>query len=231
MANEEFIVVADVEGSAQDPRIFLAAPIRRGEIEEFAGKIVEEEALEWSAREGAVLARQRRRLGALVLEDKPLTRSDADKVKAAMVEGIRQLGSALPWAADLAKWRERMAFLRRLDAAGPTCRIPRSSGPRRLARAVARRRVPSQPSPADDLAAALKALVPWHRQRDLDRLAPTHVEVPSGSRVAVDYTDPAEPTCRCACRKCSGSSRRRASVAARCRSPSISCRRPGGRCR
>jgi len=44
-----------------------------------------------------------------------------------------------------------------------------------------------------DLAGALKALVPWDRQRDLDRLVPTHIEVPSGSHVPVDYTNPAEP--------------------------------------
>ena len=42
-----------------------------------------------------------------------------------------------------------------------------------------------------DLTAALKTLVPWDRQRELDRLAPTHVEVPSGSRVPVDYANPA----------------------------------------
>ena len=114
MANEEFLVVADLDGSAQDSRIFLAAPIGLDEIEElFAEQIVDEEALQWSEREGVVLARRRRRLGALLLEDKPLAKPDADKLKAAMIEGIRQLGlGALPWSDDLAKWRERVAFLR-----------------------------------------------------------------------------------------------------------------------
>jgi ATP-dependent helicase HrpB len=45
-----------------------------------------------------------------------------------------------------------------------------------------------------DFAAAVKALVPWDRQRQVDALAPTHIEVPSGSRVPIDYTNPAEPT-------------------------------------
>jgi ATP-dependent helicase HrpB len=45
-----------------------------------------------------------------------------------------------------------------------------------------------------DLTAALKSLVPWDKQRELDRLAPTHVEVPSGSRVPIDYANPTEPT-------------------------------------
>ncbi len=41
---------------------------------------------------------------------------------------------------------------------------------------------------------ALETLVPWDRQRQLDRLAPTHVEVPSGSRVPIAYDQSAEPT-------------------------------------
>ncbi len=77
MANEEFLVVADLDGSAQDLRIFLAAPITAAEIEElYAGRIAGEEAVQWGEHDGAVLARRRRRLGALVLEDKPLAKPD-----------------------------------------------------------------------------------------------------------------------------------------------------------
>ncbi|HYD04415.1 MAG TPA: ATP-dependent helicase HrpB, partial [Reyranella sp.] len=72
MSNEEFLVVGDLDGAAQDARIFLAAPITLTEIEDLQGAhIVEEEIVEW--REG-VVARRRRRLGALVLEDKPITK-------------------------------------------------------------------------------------------------------------------------------------------------------------
>ena len=79
-----------------------------------------DETVRWGEREGAVLARRQRRLGALVLEDKPLARPDAEKLKAAMLDGVRQLGlAALPWSDDLAKWRQRVAFLRRLDESWP----------------------------------------------------------------------------------------------------------------
>ena len=197
MSNEEFLVVAETDGSTQDSRIFLAAPVTAAEIEDFyADRIATEEIVQWSPRDGAVLARRRRRLGALVLEDKPLPRPDAEKLKAAMLDGIRQLGlGALPWSDDLAKWRERVAFMRAQDetwpdlsdgALGATLEVwlaPFLDGVSRrdhLARV--------------DLAAALKTLVPWDRQRELDRLVPTHIEVPSGSRVPIDYTNPAEPT-------------------------------------
>jgi ATP-dependent helicase HrpB len=197
MANEEFVVVADLDGSTQDSRIYLAAPITLAEIEElYADRIESDETVRWGEREGAVLARRQRRLGALVLEDKPLAKPDADKLKAAMLGGVRQLGlGALPWSDDLAKWRQRVTFLRRLDESWPDLSdtallasleswlapfLDKISRRDHLARL--------------DLDAALKALVPWDKQRTLDRLAPTHIDVPSGSRVPVDYANPAEPT-------------------------------------
>jgi ATP-dependent helicase HrpB len=197
MANEEFLVVADLDGAAQDARIFLAAPIGLAEIEElFAERIVDEQALQWSERDGAVLARRRRRLGALMLEDKPLAQPDPARLQSAMIDGIRQMGlSALPWSDDLAKWRERVAFLQTLDESWPDLSdaallgsleawlAPFLDGASRRSHLA---RI--------DLAAALKALVSWDRQREVDRLAPTHVEVPSGSRVPIDYGNPAEPT-------------------------------------
>jgi ATP-dependent helicase HrpB len=132
----------------------------------------------------------------LVLEDKPLAKPDAEKLKAAMLDGVRQLGlSALPWSDDLARWRERVAFLRRLDESWPdlsdTALLPSlESWLAPFLDKVSRRDHLAR----IDLGAALKTLVPWDKQRTLDRLAPTHVDVPSGSRVPVDYSNPAEPT-------------------------------------
>jgi ATP-dependent RNA helicase HrpB len=185
MSNEEFLVVADLDGSAQDARIFLAAPISAAEIEEMYGeRMVDEEIVEWH---GSVVARRRRRFGALVLEDKPINKPDPEKVKAAMLAGLRQRG--LPWTDELLAWRQRIAFLRNLDQSWPDLSDTAlaTSLDDWLAPFVdgAARRV--------DLAAALKALVPWDRQRQVDTLAPTHIEVPSGSRVPVDYGNPAEP--------------------------------------
>ena len=197
MGNEEFVVVADLDGSAQNARIFLAAPITANEIEElYAERIVGEEVLNWSAREGVVQARKVRRLGALLLEDKPLTTPDPDKLKAAMLDGVRQMGlGALPWSDELKSWRERIAFLRAADESWPDlsdaallAKLDEWLGP--FLDGVRRR----EHLQRVDLGAALRTLVPWEQARRLDSAAPTHIEVPSGSRVAIDYANPAEPT-------------------------------------
>src|SRR5262245_59417495 len=197
LGTEQFLVVADLDGTAQDSRIFLAAPIAAAEIEDlYADRIIREEIVQWSDRDGAVLARRRRRLGALTLDDRPLASADPEKRRAAMLDGVRRLGlEALPWTEELVKWRQRVAFLRVLDESWPDLSdaalratledwlapfLDRVSRTEHLSRV--------------DLAAALRALLPWDKQRALDPLAPTHVDAPSGSRVAIDYANPAEPT-------------------------------------
>ena len=44
-----------------------------------------------------------------------------------------------------------------------------------------------------DVVSALRSLVPWPQAARLDEVAPERVEVPSGSRLRVDYTDPDAP--------------------------------------
>lgn len=106
--------------------IFLAAPITAAEIEElYADRIVDEQLVQWSARDGAVLARRRRRLGALALEDKPLSQPDPEKVRAAMLEGVRQARARRP---ALERRPRALARAHRLPApscgrVGPICRM------------------------------------------------------------------------------------------------------------
>ena len=72
---------------------------------------------------------------------------------------------------------------------------------------------------ADDLGAALDALLPWALRKRLDAEAPTHFTAPSGSQVPIDYDGGGRGrSCRSACRNCSGSPSIRPSPAGACRS-------------
>jgi ATP-dependent helicase HrpB len=90
--------------------------------------------------------------------------------------------------------RARLAFLRRLDGRWPDVSdAALDAGLERWLRPW----VEGLRQLADlgriDLEQALRQMVPWERRNDLERLAPSHVQVPSGSRIQVDYTDPAAP--------------------------------------
>jgi ATP-dependent helicase HrpB len=142
------------------------------------------------------LARHRRRLGALLLEDKPLMKPDPEALKEAMLDGVRQMGlAALPWNGDLQAWRQRIGFMRAIDDSWPDlsdtallARLDEWLGPF-LDGATRREHLQRV-----DTSAALRTLVPWEQARKLDGLVPTHIEVPSGSRIPLDYTNPTEPT-------------------------------------
>lgn len=192
LAAAEFLAVADLDGQGRDARIFLAAPIDRAELEaEFADQIKAEDVLAWDGREEAVLARRRRLLFGLILADEALTSPPQQMIVPVMIEGIRQMGlSTLPWSKELETWRQRVAFLRRFDAV----RWPDVSDDVLLATlnewlapwlaGVTRRSHLLK----IDLDAAVRGLVDWQRGQELDRLAPTHLQVPSGSRIPIDYS-------------------------------------------
>src|SRR6185437_9599684 len=95
---------------------FLAAPLTERDVREtFADDIQAVEFVGWDSRDEAVRARRQQRFGELVLDDKPLD-APSDRVSAAMLDGIRELGlGALPWTDELRNLQARVAVLHRLD--------------------------------------------------------------------------------------------------------------------
>jgi len=194
LAREEFLAIADLDDSGRDARVFVAAPLSRAEIEELFGARIESiEEVGWDERTESVIASRRIRLGALILEETRLEAVSAEARVEAMIEGIRAIGlDALPWTPALRGFQARNLFLRRLDPTWPdfsdtallgdleTWLGPYLGGASRRAHLA---RI--------DLAAALEARLDWQQRKKLDTLAPTHLEVPSGSRIALDYaSDP-----------------------------------------
>ncbi len=192
LAAADLLAVADLDGQGRDARIFLAAPVTQGALEEaFADDIRAETEVVWDGREQIVQARRRRRLFELSLKDEPLTNPPADLVLPAMLEGVRFMGlSCLPWSKELEGWRRRVAFLHR---ASPD-RWPDMSDEGLLASledwlapylsGVTRR------SHLDrvDLHAALTGILDWNQRQAMDAEIPTHLTVPTGNRIPIDYS-------------------------------------------
>src|SRR5581483_1724734 len=124
LAAEPMLAVADLDGQKPDARIWLAAPLDRSELEERLGdRLVDEDIVQFDRKAGAVMARRRRRLGALVLADGQLPDPPADAMLRALIAAIRELGSgALPWSKAAETVRGRVSFLAKLD--GPNAGWP-----------------------------------------------------------------------------------------------------------
>ena len=193
LTQHEYLVVAMLDGAGREARIQLAVAVSREALEAlFADRIIVSERIEWQRRESAVAARRECRLGALVLEETLLSAPDPERTVAAMLEGVRELGlEALPWTRAAAGLRERIAFLRRH---APAAGWP-DLGNEALTAALEDWLGPYLPGITRrdhlarlDLAAIFRAQLDHRQWLALERDAPTELTVPSGSRVAIDYS-------------------------------------------
>jgi ATP-dependent helicase HrpB len=194
LARAEFLVIAALDDREREARIHLAAPLTRSALEAALGEHIEVvERIEWNDRERAVVAVGERRLGSLSIESAALAEPDPQRVTATLISGIRKESlDVLPWNAELRNWQARVQFVRALPAQAGTgwpdvsdqsllaslesWLAPWLGGMSRIAH-LARL----------DLREILSAILGHDLQRRLEQLAPTHLAVPSGSRIRVDY--------------------------------------------
>ncbi|SCL33158.1 ATP-dependent helicase HrpB [Micromonospora nigra] len=189
------VAVADRSPGTPSARIRLAAAVNEATAREAGGPLLRtEREVGWSGTD--VVAREVCRLGAIELVERPLTRPDPAELTAALLDGLRRCGlDLLGWTPAGRALRQRLAFCRQalgddwpdvsdeaLLAAAPHWLGPELTSARRRADLA---RV--------DVVAALRRLLPWPLAGRLDELAPERITVPSGSRVRVDYADPAAP--------------------------------------
>ena len=191
LAREQFLVVAELTGAAAASRIVLAAPITLAEIEaRFAAHVEDRETTTFDNVSASLRARRSRRLGALVLieQNRPVTANDANARR--LAEGIAKLGvGKLPWSKLQIQMRNRVMFLRRAEGdewPDLTDEALARTAAEWLAPFLTGKTALAQIG-ADDLAAALDALVPWQLRKRLEAEAPTHFIAPSGSHVPIDY--------------------------------------------
>jgi ATP-dependent helicase HrpB len=197
LARETFLAVAEIAGSAGVGRILLAARLDEADLERrFAGHIVETIEIAFDEKAAALRARAIRRLGALVLAERPLpVAAGADSARA-LAEGVAKLGlDRLPWTQDLRQWLERVRFLKRLEG-GPwpdlSDALLAEKATDWLAPALAGKTSLAEVK-SQDLAAALRSLLPRELSRRLEKEAPSHFVAPTGSRLAIDYGPDAGP--------------------------------------
>jgi ATP-dependent helicase HrpB len=199
LESEDYLVIADLDGGAQWARIDLAAPVQLGNLEtlyEDRVQVIDE--VSWDDRAQVVHATRQRRLGSLILSKQGLAKPDPAQITAALSQGLRRAGlDKLAWTPELRQWQARVAFLRRIE--GPESQWPDLSneallhtldewlGPY-LSGLTTLDRVRRL-----DLSQPLHALLSWDQQRQLERLAPPSLTVPSGSTIRMDSETPDLP--------------------------------------
>jgi ATP-dependent helicase HrpB len=201
LAKSEFIVAAELDGAEREARIFLAAPIGLADLEaHFADLISDTAEIHWDDRAGTVSAKSERRLGALLLESAEIRDPDPDVMQTAVLEGLKQTGIAgLPWTKELRQLQARVMLMRQYEVAAPA---PWPD----LSDEALERTLEEWASPwivgftrrehfaRFDLSNAVRAFITRAQEAILEREAPTHFTVPSGSHIPIDYSEGDNPT-------------------------------------
>jgi len=198
LAREKFLAVAELAGVAAEARILLAAKISEQEIERrFASHIVERNEATFDEKSASLRGRAVRRFGAIVLDERPLQLKPDEQSAVALAEGIARLGlERLPWSAEQRRTLDRVRFLRRHEGdAWPDLseETLAATAAEWLAPSLTGRTSLAQIS-ADDLAGALRSLIPHDLLRRLEKEMPSHFTAPTGSRLPIDYDAEGGPT-------------------------------------
>ena len=187
-------------------RIFLAAPLGASDLKPYLRR---RDVIAWDGRQGSVTARRESRVGQLPVSSQPLPDVPREEIVRVICEAARKEGtSMLDFSDDVQNLQRRVAAV---AAWHPELELPDLSTETILDRApewlppFIGKATSTAELKRIDLCAALWSLLTWPQQQAVDRLAPSHITVPTGSRIRVEYRQGADaPVVRVRLQECFG---------------------------
>lgn len=191
LASEQMLIIADLTGRAAAPRVLSACRFEMSELDDLPAGILEEgEECYFDRQSQTVRARYRKRLGAIILQEKQLSKPQGEEAAHALTGGVAQLGiKRLPFSKPLRQWIDRSEFLRiNYDANWPDLSdagllstldqwfLPFQNG------IVSIREISGK-----SLESGIKSLLDWEQTRQLDDMVPTHFTLENGRNIVIEY--------------------------------------------
>ena len=180
-------------------RVFLAAPL---DPEDLNAEFVKEvDNISWDTKQGCVVMQREQRIGKLMLSEKPIHDADKEQMKSIVCEAMKKDGlTMMAWSEKAVEQVQRRVA--QVAAWHPEMALPDVSTEHLLSTAAdwlpfyleegGRVKSSVQELRKLNLAEIIWNLLPYEAQQEVDRLAPTHIEVPTGSRIRIDYRTGAE---------------------------------------
>ena len=180
-------------------RVFLAAPL---DPEDLNAELVKEvDNISWDPKQCCVVMQREQRIGKLMLSEKPIHDADKEQVKSIVCEAMKKDGlTMMAWSEKAVEQVQRRVA--QVAVWHPELALPDVSTEHLLSTAAdwlpfyleegGRVKQSVQELRKLNLAEIIWNLLPYEAQQEVDRLAPTHIEVPTGSRIRIDYRTGAE---------------------------------------
>ncbi len=187
----EWLVAVEMQGQSGEGKIRLASPLSEAQIRDLDSAVSDwVPDVRWDEQRQRVVAREVRRIGALVVQQRPC-QPTGDEIRLALLGALHRRGlENLGWTPASRQLQARVNMVARVmprfdwpDLSDPWLLDnldvwlgPYLNGITGLDQAC-----------KVDLLPALRARLDFSLQRQLDRLAPVRIKVPSGREAALDY--------------------------------------------
>lgn len=207
LAAYDWIAVASLNSRpGSDGRIFLGAPVDPKDL----GRLSRErDIVAWDSRKGGVSARHETRIGSLLVDSRPIGNIPRERIDDIICEAAAKEGrSMLDFSDEVENLQRRIAAV---AAWHPELELPDLSTDSVLNSASDWLRMylgnatTVQELKKIDLCKALWGILSYEQQNAVERIAPSHLEVPTGSRIRIEYRLGAEaPVLRVRLQECFG---------------------------
>ena len=194
LSASKWIAVASL--NAASGRIFLASPISK---EALLLLSYDHTTVQWDSRTERIIAQRQKRIGNLVIDSQDIQSPDRGQIIEAVCKAVAKSGvSLLDFSDSVAALQHRIEAVRNWH---PELSLPDTSTEHLLATAdewlpfyleQVSGTIDKKTLRSLDLSAIILGMLTYEQQLSLDRLAPTHITVPTGSRIRIDYRQGAE---------------------------------------
>jgi len=209
MSLHDWIAIASMnQRQGSEGKVFLAAPVDPSALKSSSKEVTN---VSWDSRNGVLVARKEWRIGRLVLDSRQISDIPKDKVAEVICEAARKDGlSMLDFSDEVGNLQRRVASV---AAWHPELELPDLSTETVLDKApqwlhpfvVSRNATSRAELKKIDLVQALWSLLSYEQQSRVESLAPSHIQVPTGSKIRVDYRQGADaPVLRVRLQECFG---------------------------
>ena len=194
LSASKWIAVASL--NAASGRIFLASPISK---ETLLLLSYDHTTVQWDSRTERIIAQRQKRIGNLVIDSQNIQSPDRGQIIEAVCKAVAKSGvSLLDFSESVTSLQRRIETVRNWH---PELSLPDTSTEHLLVTAEewlpfyleqVSGTIDKKTLRSLDLSAIILGLLTYEQQLSLDRFAPTHITVPTGSRIRIDYRQGAE---------------------------------------
>ena len=174
--------------AALGARVFLASPLKRESLSRLAHW---RDNVSWDSRQARVVAQRELRLGSLILDIRPVEGNVGQQIVAVVCEAARKEGASM---FDFnSKVNDMQCRLATVAAWHPELQLPEVTADALMKRAAdwlpfyIGRATTAAELKRIDLCVAIWGLLSYEQQQAVERMAPTHIRVPSGRNIRIDY--------------------------------------------